>query len=366
MLDIAENHKEHRQFSKPTDANSVPVIPTEPTPLKHLGVDSMTSASAHPSTVKPMVTALQLNSTTWCPDNPPFLVGALAGLPEEVTPQFIMEQFPELEKGGRLRPKDCTPRQRLAIVIPYRNRYPHLHIVINNLLPTLKRQQADVTFFVIEQAPPEVFNRGALLNVGFLEAEKLASFDCYIFHDADMIPLHDHNFYRCGDNPRHYAVAINKFDYKLPYQGYVGAVVGFTKKQYLTINGCSNIYFGWGGEDDDMYSRARNKKYQFLRYEPNIGSYSMINHKRDLGNEVNALSVALLQDAYKRQDVEGLNATKYTVNSVRQETLYTWINVSLNMTEILLTAPKATLDIINKTLPPAKQIKPPPKTDVKQ
>ncbi|CAG5135556.1 unnamed protein product [Candidula unifasciata] len=228
--------------------------------------------------------------------------------------------------------------------------------MMHNLLPILKRQQVDVTFFVIEQAPPEVFNRGALLNIGFLEAEKLASFDCYIFHDADMIPIHDQNLYRCEDNPRHFAVAMNKFDYKLPYGGYFGAVVGFSKQQFLTINGCSNVYFGWGGEDDDLFARTSHKKYSVLRYDARIARYYMISHTRDLGNEVNLVRSALIGDCKNRQDVEGLNSVKYTVNSVRQEILYTWINVSLNMTEILLTAPKNTIEIINRALAPSKKL----------
>lgn len=64
------------------------------------------------------------------------------------------------------------------------------------------------------QAPPETFNRGALLNVGFLEAEKNTKFDCYIFHDVDLIPLDDRHMYRCGDNPKHFAVAMNKYNFR--------------------------------------------------------------------------------------------------------------------------------------------------------
>jgi hypothetical protein len=286
------------------------------------------------------------NVTNWCPDKPPFLVGALAGLHQDIPPERLLQLYPQVENGGRHRPKDCVPRQRLAIIIPYRNRYPHLHIMLNNLMPVLQRQQADVTFFVIEQALPEMFNRGALLNVGFLEAEKLASFDCYIFHDVDMIPLNDHNLYRCGDNPRHFAVAMNKLGYKPYYNNYFGAVVGFSKSQFLKVNGCSNIYFGWGGEDDDLLTRLRSQNYTMVRYDLNTGRYDMIKHKRDRGNEENLLRRALRNNARARQAVEGLNTLRYQVNSVRQERLYTWITVTLNRTEILETAPKRTLEIM--------------------
>lgn len=31
-----------------------------------------------------------------------------------------------------------------------------------------------------------------------------------------------------------------------------------TKEQYETVNGFSNIFYGWGGEDDDLYNRSVN------------------------------------------------------------------------------------------------------------
>lgn len=43
--------------------------------------------------------------------------------------------------------------------------------------------------------------------------------------------------------------------YRLPYAGYFGGVSGLSKKQFLKINGFPNEYWGWGGEDDDIYNR---------------------------------------------------------------------------------------------------------------
>ncbi|CAL1537137.1 unnamed protein product, partial [Lymnaea stagnalis] len=67
-----------------------------------------------------------------------------------------------------------------------------------------------------------------------------------VFHDVDLIPLNDRHMYRCGDQPRHFAVALNKYKYRLQYLKYFGGAVGFTRDQYLAVNGNSNAYFGWG------------------------------------------------------------------------------------------------------------------------
>jgi beta-1,4-galactosyltransferase 1 len=69
--------------------------------------------------------------------------------------------------------------------------------------PFLQQQQLDYTVFVVNQHQPEQFNRGALFNVGFIEALKLYPFNCFIFHDVDLLPEDSRNIYRCVNQPRH-------------------------------------------------------------------------------------------------------------------------------------------------------------------
>ena len=54
--------------------------------------------------------------------------------------------------------------------------------------------------FVVDQVDSAPFNRGALLNVGFLEATRLDNFTCFVFHDVDMVPETDTRLYTCRDS----------------------------------------------------------------------------------------------------------------------------------------------------------------------
>ena len=56
-----------------------------------------------------------------------------------------------MAKGGRWRPCDCKSKSKLAIIIPFRDRYDQLHTLLNNLIPFLQYQRRNFRFFIVEQ-----------------------------------------------------------------------------------------------------------------------------------------------------------------------------------------------------------------------
>ena len=82
----------------------------------------------------------------------------------------------------------------LSVRLFFRDRKEHLHALLHHLHPLLQRQQLDYQIFVIEQASQADFNRGALMNVGYLEASKTGAFFCFVLHDVDLVPEDDRLF----------------------------------------------------------------------------------------------------------------------------------------------------------------------------
>lgn len=74
------------------------------------------------------------------------------------------------------------------------------------------------------------------------------------------------------------------FIHRLPYPAIFGGVSAISKDHFLLLNGFSNSFWGWGGEDDDMSNRIRYHHLHISRYPMNIARYTMLTHKKDKPN----------------------------------------------------------------------------------
>ena len=229
--------------------------------------------------------------------------------------------------GGSYSPEECVSEQRLAVIIPYRDRRKHLEILLNNLHTMFQKQKLSYTIFVVEIALPMRFNRGLLLNIGFREAVSISNFDCFVFHDVDLVPVNEKNLYQCKDQPVHLSSGNSKFNYNLPYAGYLGGVVLIRKKDFETVNGYPNVYFGWGGEDDDFARRVKSKKLQVFTQNLTLGKYLALSHGDDSSNPKNPERFNILSGAASRMAKDGLHSLKYHVLSMEFRPMFTWINV---------------------------------------
>uniref|UniRef100_H3CXE1 Beta-1,4-galactosyltransferase n=2 Tax=Tetraodon nigroviridis TaxID=99883 RepID=H3CXE1_TETNG len=267
-----------------------------------------------------------------CPRESPLLQGAL-NLSFE--PSLKLQDVETENKGvtkGVYKPPDCIARESVAILIPHRSRERHLLYLMHHLHPFLQRQQLHYAIYVIQQSGDATFNRAKLLNVGYLEALKDYSWDCFIFHDVDLVPENDHNLYVCDNQPKHLVVGRNATGYKLRYKGYFGGVTALTRDQFRQVNGFSNTYWGWGGEDDDLRIRVKMQKMQIVRPPADVARYTMVFHKRDAGNEVNKDRMKLLVQTSQVWRKDGLNSCSYKTLSVERKPLYVNVTVDIGWT----------------------------------
>ena len=126
------------------------------------------------------------------------------------------------------------------------------------ILPCFPIMISLFVYFSNSQLGDTYFNRAMMFNIGFKMANNLTGsyWDCFIFHDVDLLPEDDRNLYTCPEQPRHMSVgkwlqlsfndvitlrnhisAIDVFKYNLPYKSLFGGVSAMKKVNIF------NIYF---------------------------------------------------------------------------------------------------------------------------
>ena len=154
-------------------------------------------------------------------------------------------------------PQNCTAKSKVAILVPFRGSDPpdfkwgrdyQLELFLYFMTNFLIAQNIEFKIYVIEQAQTVTFNRAKLLNIGFLEAMKDFDWECLVLHDVDRIPSNVKLDYNC--------LNTRQIKHYMPNPGGLAAVAQITPQTIEKINGFSNLYFGWGGEDQEMFKRV--------------------------------------------------------------------------------------------------------------
>jgi hypothetical protein len=210
-------------------------------------------------------------------------------------------------------------KEKIAIIIPFRDlegkkRTNQLSQLVYYMSTYLKNN--DYKIFVIEQSNDgNKFNRGQLLNIGFKYAEK-EGYTNFIFHDVDLLPseeLQEYYIKTPTKEPVHIAAVWDRYNQNPKY---FGGIVSFNSSMFNTINGYPNNFWGWGGEDDELYKRT--KKF-FNIYKPEKGKITdledlTLQQKLEYLKE-NDLKFMQKQEALaeheKTWNINGLNSLKF-------------------------------------------------------
>lgn len=191
---------------------------------------------------------------------------------KHLLPMFLMN----LEKNYS-RKKIVNNDKKLSIIIPYRDRETALYELIPKLYEYVRKQITNFDISVIEQDDQKPFNKGLMNNIGFLINKDS---DYFCFHDVDLIPIFSDYSYPI--TPAHLSTHCSQFNYIENPDALMGGVITFNKNDYISVNGYSNSYVGWGREDSDLASRI--EKVGLSIYQHPFGRYFSVPHVHRLSN----------------------------------------------------------------------------------
>lgn len=151
--------------------------------------------------------------------------------------------------------------EKMAVIIPVRDREEHLKELMT-ILPKAIANVKKYDFYVIEQSEVGLFNKGKVINAGFdILKEK---YQLFCFHDVDTVPMQKTDYSYSG-SVTHLSPIQEQFNFNIAYEDYFGGVIIFSKDDFQKINGFSNMYWGWGCEDDDCYLRCKKNNLPVVR-----------------------------------------------------------------------------------------------------
>lgn len=144
---------------------------------------------------------------------------------------------------------------RLAVIVPFRDRFDELLTFVPHLSAFLRRQKIrDFNIFIINQSRRYRFNRGALANVGYVLAKNLS--DYIAIHDVDLLPMNNNLSYSYPKTGP-YHLSSPEYHPQYNYDKYFGGILLISNTHFEMVNGMSNRYYGWGMEDDEFYTRVK-------------------------------------------------------------------------------------------------------------
>ena len=109
-----------------------------------------------------------------------------------------------------------------------------------------------------------------------------------------------------------------------------GGVSAFATSDFQRVNGFSNVFFGWGSEDDDLYRRLLHNNLTVTRMShpslTRVIRYRMFDH---LVAKPNPDRMRLFDQGIRRLKSDGLNDLRYRRLSIKFKPLYTHVIVDV-------------------------------------
>lgn len=243
--------------------------------------------------------------------------------------------------------------KRLAIIVPYRDRAQHLEAFQAHVRAYFARDKVDrnvpYRVYIVEQDQMLPFNRGALLNIGFVLAEKETDYVC--FHDVDYLPMWaDYSAPEAptpivwwGAEMRPIAPGRSEFAAKHDLDSYYSGALLVPNEQFRAVDGYATAYWGWGFEDVDLKKRFDRGGIAFMRRKGTFQALDHDNHGFKLDGSPAPISVVNKRIFEGRwadgatQPADGLSTLDYqimrrvTLDDPKPERAAEWLKVTVRL-----------------------------------
>lgn len=206
-----------------------------------------------------------------------------------------------------------SSKYRLAVLVPFRNRFEELLQFAPYMHKFLSDQEVDHHIFVLNQIDSLRFNRASLINIGYLYTKE--EFNYIAMHDVDLLPLNKELKYLYPTQPFH--VAAPELHPRYHYNKFIGGILLINREQFALVNGLSNRYWGWGLEDDEFYVRLKDAQLNITRPQ-NIYTNvtNTFRHIHDKSRKRDTVKCYNQKEVTRKRDrVTGLHDVKYKIIS---------------------------------------------------
>ena len=206
------------------------------------------------------------------------------------------------------------------ILVSYRAREPQcfrrneIKKMIENVNTFFSTNNIEYKIVICEQNNDIKFNRGILLNIAFLESEKLFRYNKkYIHMNTDYTFNLDRKFPIEFLNLQKGFLDLYRFPYPI-----LGSACVFDPESYKEINGFPNDLYGWGGDDWAIYNRIMYKKIN-IETPDNLFNSGFILEECNTTDHIpgykdtndNNMKLARRNDIY----TNGLNSCRYNIDN---------------------------------------------------
>ena len=115
---------------------------------------------------------------------------------------------------------------------------------------------------------------------------------------------------------------MNEFRYNLPYPEMTGGALSISSSQFQQVNGFSNQFYGWGGEDDEFHRRLVDNNLLPVRLSRKSAKYVSLKHTKQ-----SQKSTVDLDTIVPEQD--GLKTLNFSIHSLQLYPHYSLVQVVL-------------------------------------